>query len=160
MPFTLSAFGDEIAPDLTEQVETLKQLKVGGLDLRGAWNTNVLHMSNEQVQRVKRICDDHGLSVRCIGSPIGKSPLNDPIENELKNLDRIIEIAGMLGTPNIRLFSFYPADTSTNAHYDQYVETTAERLAKLAEKAGAAGCLLLHENERDRRIPGTLPRAA
>jgi sugar phosphate isomerase/epimerase len=156
MPVTLSAFGDEIASDLTEQLTSLNELKVGGLDLRGAWNTNVLHMSDDQVRRAKQLCDDHGITVQCIGSPIGKSPLDDPIENELKNLDRIIEVADMVDTRNIRMFSFYPADTSTNAHYDQYVSVTAERLAKLAEKAGAAGCVLLHENEKD--IIGDTPQ--
>ena len=156
MPFTLSAFGDEIASDLTEQLETLNTLNVGGLDLRSAWDTNVLHMSDEQVQHAKQLCDDHGITVQCIGSPLGKSPLDDPIENELNNLDRIIEVAGMLGTPKIRMFSFYPADTSTNAHYDQYVDVTAKRLATLAERAGAAGCVLLHENEKE--IVGDTPK--
>ncbi len=156
MPFTLSAFGDEIAPDLTEQVKTLNALKIGGLDLRGAWGTNVLHMSDEQARHARQLCDDHGITVQCIGSPIGKSPLADPIENEVKNLDRIIEIAGIVGTPNIRMFSFYPADTRTNAQYDQYIEVVAERLARLAEQAGAAGCILLHENEKE--IVGDTPQ--
>jgi sugar phosphate isomerase/epimerase len=155
MSFTLSAFGDEIASDLEEQLVTLNELKIGGLDLRGAWGTNILHMSDEQVRHARQLCDDHGVTVRCVGSPIGKSPLDDPIENELGNLDRIIEIAGMLGTSQIRMFSFYPADTSTNAYYDQYVDQTIDRLARLVEKASVAGCVLLHENEKE--IVGDTP---
>jgi sugar phosphate isomerase/epimerase len=155
MAFTLSAFGDEIASDLEEQLATLNELNINGLDLRGAWGTNIVHMSDEQVQHARQLCDDHGVTVQCIGSPIGKSPLDDPIENELSNLDRIIEVAGMLGTSHIRMFSFYPADTSTNAHYDQYVDQTIDRLAQLVEKASAAGCVLLHENEKE--IVGDTP---
>lgn len=148
-PFKLSAFGDEIASDLEEQLTVLNKLAVDGLDLRGAWGTNVLKMTDEQVRQVKQLCDDHSITVRCIGSPIGKSPLVDPIERELANLDRIIAIAGMLGTPNIRLFAFYPADTNTNAHYDQHVEEAAGRLARLTEKAQAANCILQLENEKE-----------
>lgn len=147
--FALSAFGDEIAEDLEEQLVALKKLNVDGLDLRGTWGVNVLKMTDAQVRQAKQLCDDHGVIVRCIGSPIGKSPLTDPIEMELANLDRIIEIAGMLDTRNIRMFAFYPADISTNAHYDQYVGEAAERLTRLTEEARTANCVLQLENEKE-----------
>ncbi len=41
--FRISAFGDEIAPDLDEQLTTLRSLAIGYLDLRGAWGKNVLY---------------------------------------------------------------------------------------------------------------------
>lgn len=147
--FVLSAFGDEIADDLEEQLIVLNRLGVDGLDLRGAWGTNVLKMTNEQIRHTKQLCDDHGIAVRCIGSPIGKSPLDDPIEKELANLDRIIEIAGIVGTRNIRLFAFYPADTSTNAHYDQHVNEATDRMICLTERAQVANCILQLENEKE-----------
>lgn len=152
---TLSAFGDEIAPPLEDQLALLKELKVRGLECRTAWGTNVLKLSDEQARRVKQLCDDAGIPVRCIGSPIGKSPIIDPIEKELANLDRLIEIGHIFDTKNIRIFSFYPPDTSTNAHYDQYVPEAVDRLGKLTEKAASAGFTLLHENEKD--IVGDTP---
>ena len=147
--FLLSAFGDEIAADLEEQLRVLNELEVDGLDLRGAWGTNVVQLTDEQVRQARQMCDDHGITVRCIGSPIGKSPLADPIQNELDRLQRIIEVAGMLGTANIRLFAFYPPDTSTNAHYDQHLDEVIERMSKLAEVAGAGNCTLQLENEKE-----------
>ena len=147
--FTLSAFGDEISPDLEEQLAHLNALNVHYLDLRGAWGTNVLKMTGEEVERVKQLCADHGIQVACIGSPLGKSPLVAPIENELANLDRIIEIGEALRCRRVRIFSFYPPDTSTNAHYDQHLDAAIERLARMAERAQAAEVELLHENEKE-----------
>jgi sugar phosphate isomerase/epimerase len=148
MAVILSAFGDEIAEALEEQISVLRDLKVHGLECRAAWGTNVLKLTNEQAKEVRRQCDNSGIIVRCIGSPIGKSPIADPIEKELANLDRAIEIGEILGTKNIRIFSFYPPDTSTNEHYDQYVPETIDRLGRLTEKATSAGFTLLHENEK------------
>lgn len=153
--FTLSAFGDEIAVDLESQLQTLNDLQVPGLDCRTAWGTNVLHFSDEQAQRVKSLCDEAGVFVSCIGSPIGKSPLADPIENEEKNLQRIIEIARMLDTQRVRIFSFYPPDTSTNEHYNQHVPEVTERLGRLTLIAADADITLLLENEKD--IVGDTP---
>jgi len=149
MPFTLSAFGDEIASDLEDQLKLLVALDVRQLDLRAAWDVNVLRMSDEQVARVKKICAEYSVEVACIGSPIGKSPIVNPIDGELANLRRIMEIAAMLGTKRIRIFSFYPPDISTNAHYDQHVEDSAARLAQLAEVAEKNGFSLLLENEKE-----------
>jgi sugar phosphate isomerase/epimerase len=47
------------------------------------------------------------------------------------------------------MFSFYPADTSTNAHYDQHVDETVERLQMLVDMAEREGFTLLLENEKE-----------
>ena len=147
--FTLSAFGDEIDNDLTMQLRTLRDLHVGGLELRGAWGTNVLKMNDGQAATVRRLCDEYGIKVCCLGSPIGKTPILDPIENEEANLKRLFEIGRAVGTRRIRIFSFYPPDTSTNAGYDAYVPQSIERLARLTELAAKGDFLLLLENEKD-----------
>jgi sugar phosphate isomerase/epimerase len=146
--FTLSAFGDEIAPDLDEQLTTLNALDVGYLDLRGAWGTNVLRMDEDDLDRVNAVCEAHGVKVACLGSPIGKSPIEDPIDIELDNLRRIIEIGERVGCNRVRFFSFYPPDTSTNEHYDEYVDLSVARIAKLVDLAEEAGFTMLLENEK------------
>lgn len=145
---TLSAFGDEIAEPLEDQLKLLNELKVPGLECRAAWGTNVLRFTDEQAKRVRDLCDEAGIQVRCLGSPVGKSPIVEPIETELANIERLIEVGAILGTTNIRIFSFYPPDTSSNAHYDQYIDDATARLAALTDKAAAAGFTLLHENEK------------
>ncbi|MCB0115709.1 MAG: TIM barrel protein [Caldilineaceae bacterium] len=147
--FKLSAFGDEIADDLAEQLRVLNQLNVGYLELRGAWGKNVLKLTDDEVARVGQMCADAGVTVSALGSPVGKSPLADPIENELGNLRRLIDIARALGTRTIRVFSFYPADISTNAHYDQHLDEAIAKLKALADLAAAEDMQLVLENEKD-----------
>ncbi len=147
--FILSAFGDEIDDDLSVQLRTLRELRINRLDLRGAWGTNVLNLTDEQVQSVRRLGEEYGVRVSCLGSPIGKTPILDPIEKEEANLARLFEIGKALGTRRIRVFSFYPPDTSTNAAYDSYVPEAAERLTRLTAMAAKADFHLLLENEKE-----------
>jgi sugar phosphate isomerase/epimerase len=147
--FTLSAFGDEINSDLKAQLQTLRDLRIGGLELRGAWGVNVLKLSDAQVSDARKLCAEYGVRVSCLGSPVGKSPIFDPIEKEETNLKRLFEIGRALDTRRIRIFSFYPPDTSTNAGYDAYVEQAAERLDRLTELAAQENFILLLENEKD-----------
>ncbi|MGB5051493.1 MAG: hypothetical protein WBO46_21275, partial [Caldilineaceae bacterium] len=120
--FTISAFGDEIADDLDEQLRVMNELNIGHLELRAAWGVNVLKMSDADVARARASLAAHNVQVSALGSPVGKSPLLDPVEKEVANLQRLGQIAQKLGTRNIRIFSFYPPDTSSNAHYDQHVD--------------------------------------
>ena len=146
--FTLSAFGDEIAPALADQLTVLRELRIGYLELRGVWGKNVLTLRDAEAEQVKEECAQYGIAVSAIGSPIGKSPLLDPIAKEVANLERIIAIADIVGTRRVRIFSFYPPDTSTNAHYDQHLAEAVTRLSRLAAVAQSAGVQLLLENEK------------
>ena len=154
--FTLSAFGDEIAPDLDEQLRVLSELQIGCLDLRAAWGVNVLRLDDEQLAAAVDALRVHRVSVACLGSPIGKSPLLANPAAEMDNLTRAFRAGERLGTRQVRIFSFYPPDTSTNAHYDQHVPAAAERLAPLAEQAEREGFELLLENEKG--IVGDTPQ--
>ena len=153
--FTLSAFGDEIADDLETQLQTLNELRVTHLELRAAWGTNVLRLSDEQVAQVKALCHEAGVAISCLGSPVGKSPILDPLENELANLQRLMAIGAELGTRNVRIFSFYPPDISSNDNYDSYLPEAAARLGHLTALAAREGFTLLLENEKD--IVGDTP---
>jgi sugar phosphate isomerase/epimerase len=146
--FSISAFGDEIAADLNEQLSVLRTLEIGHLDLRAAWGKNVLRFDDDETKAAANTCDAYGIKVSCIGSPVGKSPIMDPIENELNNLTRLFRIAEGVGTRNLRIFSFYPPDTSTNARYDQYVQTSTSRLVRMAKLAQQEGFFLMLENEK------------
>jgi len=146
--FTISAFGDEIAADLDEQLGVLNDLRIGYLELRGAWGVNVLRLSDAEVERAQATLDAHNIRVSALGSPVGKSPLLDPIETEVVNLQRLGQIAKKLGTRNIRIFSFYPPDISSNADYDRYVEQAIASLSHLTEEAEKLDLLLLLENEK------------
>jgi sugar phosphate isomerase/epimerase len=148
--FTLSAFGDEIADDLDEQLDVLRRLDIRHLELRSAWGTNVVHLEDAQVAAIARACQQYAIGVSCLCSPVGKSPITEPIETELANLQRVVDIARALGTSAVRVFSFYPPDGA-----DAWLQRSIARLARLAELAERAGLRLLLEN--DRHLVGDTP---
>ena len=140
----ISAFGDEIAVDFEEQLQVLRRLDISLIDVRAAWEVNCSLFSDMQVKRISGLCQQYQIRVSCMGSPIGKSPLQDDIAIESDRLKRIGEIAHRLGTTNIRLFSFYP-----QAAVDQAaVQTSVERLQTLANIAEDLDLMLLLENEK------------
>ena len=147
----LSAFADEISPDLEEQIVVLSSEKVRFLDLRGVWNTNVLDLSNQQVTRVKETLDAHGIGVAAIGSPIGKVPIDSSFNEHLHLFERAITVAQALQTPYIRIFSFYPPAASDRGAINpaEYRDEVLRRLREMTARARAAAVILLHENEKD-----------
>lgn len=146
--FRLSAFGDEIAADLEEQLRVLRELRIRHLELRGVWGKNVLKLSDAEATDVRRLCDQNGVTVSAIGSPIGKSPIEDPAEVEEGNLQRIFEIARLVGTDRVRVFSFYPPENASEEEIDALVPESARRLRRLTDMATDAGMRLILENER------------
>lgn len=147
--FTLSAFGDEISTDLDVQLKVLRELGIGHLELRSVWNTNVLKLDDTQVSALKHACDINSVRISCIGSPIGKSPIGDPIEQELLNLHRALQVAKVLDTNMIRIFSFYLPETSGKRQQESYLDEAIERLSQMAMIAERDEILLLLENEGD-----------
>src|SRR5438876_10340136 len=151
----LSAFADEISPELDEQIAALSSEKVHFLDLRGAWNTNVLDLTDQQVARIKKTLDAHGIGVAAIGSPIGKVPIDSSFDEHLHHFERAITLARAFQTPYIRIFSFYPPttkewrDDSSAVNPPEYRDEILRRLREMTARARAASLILLHENEKD-----------
>jgi sugar phosphate isomerase/epimerase len=144
----LSAFGDEISNDLNEQLRVLQELQIGFLELRGVWGKNVLHLTDEELATIRKAGDNMGIAISAIGSPVGKSPITQPFAQEMQNLQRIFVIAEAMGTRWVRVFSFYPPETSVAKwSEEQLVEEATARLGAMTETAARAGMQLLLENE-------------
>lgn len=150
--FTLSAFGDEIDENLQTQLDMLHTEQIRFLELRSAWGRNVLDLDAADLQRASQLLRERDMRVSAIGSPIGKSTLDQPRSFELARLDRAMVAAEALDTQLIRVFSFFVPPDSLTQQRDEVIA----RLHGLAERAAAAGMTLLHENERD--IYGDTPR--
>jgi len=143
--WTLTAFADEIADDLGEQCSTLAGLGMSHLEFRGAWGTNVADLSDAEVDRAAETMATAGISVSCIGSPVGKVPVTtDPAEH-LARLDRCIEIARRFDAPFIRVFSFYPMPARP---VEDSGAAVRQRVAAMADRVAGTGITLLHENEK------------
>ncbi len=104
----LSAFADEISPEPGEQLSVLGSENIHFLDLRGAWGTNVLDFTDQQIATIKQALADQHVGVAAIGSPIGKVAIDTPFSETLQSFERALEIAQSLQTSFIRIFSFYP----------------------------------------------------
>jgi len=149
---TLSAFADEIGPDLKLQMDVCEANGIKCIDVRGIDNTNVSTMTLKKVAEYRGQFDDRGFTVPCIGSPIGKIRMDEDFQEHRNLLAHCIEVAHGFGTRLIRVFSFYPSQGKRVGDERQAV---MDRLAKMVEAAGAAGAVLLHENEK--RIYGAKP---
>jgi sugar phosphate isomerase/epimerase len=142
--FTLSAFGDEIGDDLATQLDVLADEGVHGLELRGAWGKNVLDLSADELRQARALLDERGFVVSAIGSPVGKSRIDEPREHERGRLERAIAAAHALGTDRIRVFSFF-----CGPQPDQHRDEVVARMRDLADQAAQAGMTLVHENESE-----------
>ena len=152
----LSAFADEISADLNEQIEVIRSEHIHYIDLRGAWNTNVLDLTDQQVTEIKQRLDAQGIGISAIASPIGKTPIDTPFEEHLQRFQRAIELAQFFHTPFIRIFSFYsPISEGKGIGGKESVDPAIwrnevlRRLRELTRLARNANLVLLHENEKD-----------
>ena len=157
--FTLSAFADEISPDPLEQVRVLQSCGVRHIEFRSILKTNVLALSDGQIAEFKELLDGEGFQLSAIASPVGKVPIDTPFGPHLEKFHRAIELAKRLGTPNVRVFSYYPpADVPFAGDWSPHRDEIVRRMAHKAELAEKAGVMLLHENEH--RIYGDSPERA
>ena len=141
--FVVSGFGDEISADPREQLAVLGSLGITHLDLRAAWERNVLDLSDEDVARLRSELAAAGARVAMIASPIGKSDVEREAAYEEGRLETAIRLADQFETPLIRVFSFYLPNTDRAASRAEVVD----RLTRWAARAEAAGKTLLLENE-------------
>lgn len=155
--FILSAFGDEIDEDLATQLDVLAANDIHHLELRSAWGLNVLDLDAAQLARAKELLDARGFKVSAIGSPIGKSLIDQPREYEMEHMERAIRAAHTMDTTIVRVFSFYKPEkaNSLGRSWDYYRDEIMERMGALTARAAQAGLTLVHENERD--IYGDVP---
>lgn len=151
--FVLSAFADEISPDLGTQLDVLAACGLRHLELRSVWQTNVLDLTPPQRRELQRQLNDRGFRLSAIGSPIGKVKISDPWPVHLDRFKLALARAHEFAAPRIRIFSFYPAEPARP--WDEDRGEVVRRLHQLVELADQAGVTLLHENEH--RIYGEDP---
>lgn len=144
--FIVSAFADEIDMDLKTQMDVLDTHEIKFIEMRGVNGKNVADLTLEEAKEIKKQLEIRGFQVSAIGSPIGKIGIEDPFEAELDKFKHTLEIAKILDTCYIRMFSFFiPEDKNP----EDYFEEVIRRWRAYIEAAVGAGVLLLHENEKN-----------
>jgi sugar phosphate isomerase/epimerase len=150
--WTLSGFADEISPDLTEQCEVASGLGLKYIEVRSAWDVNILDLSADQLATMKKTLSAYGMRVSSIGSPIGKIFIDEDFGPHLERMRHAAEVAHELDAPYIRIFSFFIRPGEDPAGHRAEVIDRMRALVRVAEEADL---ILLHENEKE--IYGDVP---
>jgi len=138
-------FADEADAQIDGQINAMKRNKLQGLEIRNIDGENIVDISKEKAKEVKRKLDANGLLTWSIGSPIGKINITEPFSAHLEKFKYTLELAEILETSNIRIFSFYiPAEGDA----ENYKNEVVERLGILLDTAKGSGIRLCHENEK------------
>ena len=140
--YKISCFADEISPEVTEQIRVMEACGIKYLCLRAAWEKNVLSLTDVQVAEIKKLISDSGIAVSTLGSPIGKTNMDEDKDIYLDQCKRAVEVCQMLDCSGIRMFSFYFNDNGQ----DRYGQV-AERIHRMLEIVAPHNVTLLHENE-------------
>ncbi len=144
MSWQLSGFGDEVDADPVVQVAVLQALGARCIEVRSAWGTNVADLDDAQLGELDRVLRLRGQQVSAVASPVGKVPVEADPDDEVVRLRRIAHVATVLGTPYVRIFSFFTGERKP----DEVRDDVLRRMARLAAVAEETGVVLLHENEK------------
>jgi len=144
--FILSAFADEIDTDLKKQMDVLVQHGIKYIEMRGVNGKNLVEYSLDEVREIKQKLDERGFKISAIGSPIGKIQITDEFETHLELFKHTLDIAEILETKYIRMFSFFIPKGDDPAIHRAEVMNRWYRFINAAE---GKKVILLHENEKD-----------
>ena len=143
---TLSGFADEIDTNLDKQIEVITKLGINHIEMRGVNGKGLVEYSLDEVKAIRKILDEHNIHLSSIGSPIGKIKIEDDFEPHFELFRHTVEIAKIMETPYIRMFSFF-IDQEKNP--EDFRDEVMKRLHRMADYAKEHGVILLHENEKD-----------
>jgi sugar phosphate isomerase/epimerase len=155
----VAAITDEFGPDLEAATDAMAGIGMQGAELRVVFGRNILDLSDEEVNRVRAICDAQGLQIVSLSSPLlkctlpGAPPIDDRFEQDVfgsKNsyedqprlTARAFEMAHRTGARIIRVFSYWRV-TEPQVVFDR----VAEALHSLAQRAALEDFIIGIENE-------------
>lgn len=143
--FIISAFADEISQDLKTQMDVLQEHDISYIEMRGVNGKTITEYSLQEAREIKKQLDDRGFKLSAVGSPIGKIGITEDFLPHKDYFKHTLELASLLESKYIRMFSFYiPRGEAP----DKYRDEVMERWFAFAELAKGSGITLLHENEK------------
>lgn len=140
----LTGFADEIAASLDTQMQVLEKLHMNHIEMRGVDGRNFVEYSEAEAREIRKRLEDRGFALSAVGSPIGKIGITDDFAPHMELFKHTVELAHIMNTPNIRMFSFYVSRENAASCKEQVME----RLGQFVDYAAANGVVLLHENEK------------
>ena len=157
--FRLAAITDEFSPELETAVRSMAGIGMTGAELRMVFGKNIIHLTDEELERAIGIVRGQGLEIISIASPLLKCVLPDApdvdprfeqdmfaarltFEDQPRLAARAFEIAARTGAGIIRVFSYWRT-VEPEKCFDRIVNA----LGELAEQGRAHGVVIGIENE-------------
>jgi len=153
----LGVLTDEVSDRFEEALDWAAAQGLAHVELRVVDGRNAADLSDDQAREARRQVESRGLFVSALASPLFKCALDparpvatgdtfgqkeEGVAAHFAKLTRVIELAGILGTHRIRIFSFWREERP-----ERYAEEIVGHLRRAAETAQQAGAELLLENE-------------
>ncbi|MBO4378002.1 MAG: sugar phosphate isomerase/epimerase, partial [Clostridia bacterium] len=95
--FVLSAFADEAAGSLSAQIEALKEEGISLIELRGIEGASASYMSLSEAEKIRVALDAAGIRLSALGSPFGKTRIDEPFEEPLADFRYGLELCHVYG---------------------------------------------------------------
>lgn len=153
----LGVLTDEVSANFEEALDWVVEQGLKHVEVRVINGQNVVTLTNDQAREVRRLVETRGLFISAIASPLFKCALDpsrpiatgdtfgqkeESLEAHFAKLDTVIQLAKLLGTTRIRIFSFW-----REVEPQLYREDIVHQLRRAAQVAQREGVLLLLENE-------------
>ncbi len=152
MKIRMSGFGDEISSVLEEQLSVLQELEIGAIELRSIGGRNLMDFSDKELTSILNTLRMNGIRVSALGSPIGKSSLEEDEAMFWTRFVRAVAICNRLETRYLRIFSFYVSESDKSTAFPH----VRQRFEQMVRYAASQDVVLLHENEKG--IYGNTPQ--
>lgn len=163
LPFNLGIISDEITEDFEKALDFISSYSLSWVELRELWRKNLMNLTQPELDRAKKLIEQHHLRVSQLGTPVFKYnlPQMPALKSEKRDTfradftdqdsDRLLhksfELARFFGTKKVRVFSFWRVEDPEKAY-----PLVRDRLAKIAKTAGENDILLTLENEHECNI--------
>lgn len=153
----LGVLTDEVSAHFEEALDWTVEQGLKHVEVRVINGLNVVTLNDDQAMEVRRQVEARGLFISAIASPLFKCALDpsrpiasgdtfgqkeESVDAHFNKLKRLIQLAKLLGTTRIRIFSFW-----READPHLYTEDIVDHLRQAAQEAQLEGVQLLLENE-------------
>ncbi len=141
----VSCFAHEIDVSVDKQIALLQELGIGWIEFRSGDGKGVADYTEKEAEMLMSRLSANGIRISAVGSPIGKIDITQDFEPHFETYRHIVELAGILDTSFIRMFSFFMPE---GEEPDKFRDEVMRRMDRMVEYAAGRNVVLLHENEK------------
>jgi L-ribulose-5-phosphate 3-epimerase len=142
----LGIVSDEVSPDFREAAHHAREWGISIFEIRVLKTGRIPSVERTELQEVKAVVNEHGLSITALSPGIFKLPVSQAagLENELTStLPKTLSLAREFGASMVIVFGF---QRERNERADNFFRAS-ELMSRAAEIAGKEGIKLVIENE-------------